>query len=68
MWLTAIMRCRMTTGRWSAAFTIVADGIQIDFMELPEQSRIEILRALLAGKTEGEFLEMACPHPNRAAS
>lgn len=58
----------MKTDCWSVAFTITVDGIQVDFMELPEQSRIEILRALLAGKTEGEFLEMACPHPNRAAS
>lgn len=58
----------MKSDCWSVAFTITADGIQVDFMELPEQSRIEILRALLAGKTEGEFLEKACPHPNRAAS
>lgn len=58
----------MKTDCWSVAFTITVDGIQVDFMELPEQSCIEILRALLAGKTEGEFLEMACPHPNRAAS
>lgn len=58
----------MKTDCWSVAFTITVDGIQVDFMELPEQSRIEILRALLAGKTEGEFLEIACLQPNRAAS
>ena len=43
----------MTKDHWSVAFTIVVNGIQVDFMELPEQSRLEILKALIAGKTEG---------------
>lgn len=40
---------------WSVAFTIVVNGIQVDFMELPEPSRIEILMALISGKTNGIF-------------
>lgn len=43
----------MNTGVWSAAFTIVVNGLQIDFMELPEQCRIQILRSLFEGKTNG---------------
>lgn len=45
----------MKTDCWSVAFTITVDGVQVDFMELPEQSRIEILMALMVGKTEGVF-------------
>lgn len=52
----------MINNCWIAAFTIVVNGIQVDFMELPEQSRLEILKALVAGKTNGtldmrEYLE-----------
>lgn len=43
----------MTTDYWTAAFTIVVDGIQVDFTELPEQKRIQILRQLFAGETSG---------------
>lgn len=41
------------TDHWTAAFTIVVDGIQVDFTELPEQKQIHILRRLLAGETNG---------------
>lgn len=43
----------MATDRWTAAFTIVVDGIQVDFTELPEQMRIQILRQLFVGETSG---------------
>lgn len=43
----------MTTDYWTAAFTIVVSGIQVDFTELPEQQRIQILRRLFAGETSG---------------
>lgn len=43
----------MTTDYWTAAFTIVVGGIQVDFTELPEQQRIQILRKLFAGETSG---------------
>lgn len=43
----------MTTDNWTVAFTIVVDGIQVDFTELPEQKRIQILRQLFAGETNG---------------
>lgn len=43
----------MTTDSWTAAFTIVVGGIQVDFTELPEQKRIQILRKLFAGETSG---------------
>ena len=45
----------MTTDHWTAAFTIVVDGIQVDFTELPEQRRIQILRRLFMGETNGTF-------------
>lgn len=38
---------------WTAAFTIVVEGIQVDFSELPEQKRIQILRELSADETNG---------------
>lgn len=38
---------------WSVAFTITVDGLQVDFMELPEQYRIQILRRLFEGETNG---------------
>lgn len=41
----------MVADHWTAAFTIVVDGIQVDFSELPEQKRIQILRELFAGET-----------------
>lgn len=43
----------MTMDYWTAAFTIVVGGIQVDFTELPEQQRIQILRKLFAGETSG---------------
>lgn len=43
----------MTTDYWTAAFTIVVGGIQVDFTELPEQQRIQILRRLFTGETNG---------------
>ena len=45
----------MTTDYWTAAFTIVVGGIQVDFTELPEQQRIQILRNLFTGETNGTF-------------
>lgn len=45
----------MTMDYWTAAFTIVVGGIQVDFTELPEQQRIQILRRLFAGETNGTF-------------
>lgn len=41
------------TDHWTAAFTIVVDGIQVDFSELTEQKQIHILRRLFAGETNG---------------
>lgn len=55
MWLRASRRSEMTTDHRTAAFTIVVDGIQVDFTELPEQKRIQILRSLFAGETNGTF-------------
>lgn len=43
----------MKPNYWCAAFTIVVDGVQIDFMELSDHYRLEILKALVAGQTEG---------------
>lgn len=43
----------MTTDYWIASLTIVVGGIQVDFTELPEQKRIQILRCLFAGETSG---------------
>lgn len=43
----------MKTGAWSIAFTIVVNGLQVDFMELPEQHRVQILRRLFEGETSG---------------
>lgn len=53
MWPSARRMNRMTTDYWTAAFTIVVDGIQVDFTELPEQKRVHILRSLFAGETNG---------------
>lgn len=36
MWLTTRKMSRITTDYRMAAFTIVVDGIQVDFTELPE--------------------------------
>ena len=58
----------MTKGHWCAAFTIVVDDIQVDFMELPEQRRLEILKALITGKTEGRLSEQEATCCGRAAS
>lgn len=60
MWLKASRRSEMTTNHWTAAFTIVVGGIQMDFTELPEQKRIQILRSLFAGETNGTL-----EHPER---
>lgn len=43
----------MTTDYWTAAFTIVVGGIQVDFTELPDQKRIQILRTLFTSETNG---------------
>lgn len=43
----------MAMDYWTAAFTIVVGGIQVDFTELPEQQRIQILCRLFAGETSG---------------
>ena len=48
-------RSKMTTDHWTVAFTIVVDGIQVDFTELPEHKRIQILRSLFAGETQGNL-------------
>lgn len=53
MWPRAGRMSKITTDHWTAAFTIVVDGIQVDFTELPEQKRIQILRSLFAGETNG---------------
>lgn len=44
----------MTMDYWTAAFTIVVGGIQVDFTELSDQDRIQILRSLFAGETMGK--------------
>lgn len=46
----------MTTDYWTAAFTIVVGGIQVDFTELPDQQRIQILWRLFVGETNGTFM------------
>ena len=43
----------MTTDYWTAAFTIVVSGIQMNFTELPEQQRIQSLQKLFTGETNG---------------
>ena len=48
----------MITKDWSVAFTITFKGLQIDFMELPDDARLQILKSLIlqsliAGETEG---------------
>ena len=43
----------MKPNRWSVAFTIVVNGLQIDFMELPQEYRVHILRCLFEGETNG---------------
>ena len=48
----------MKQGTWRAAFTIVLDGQQIDFLELSSISRTQILLQLRAGFTDGELYEM----------
>lgn len=55
-------------GTWSAAFTIVVDGLQIDFTELSQQNRIEILKELVQGTTNGEILENDEPEYIKAVS
>ena len=44
-------------GTWSAAFTIVVDGVEVDLMELSQASRTLILLQLRQGITCGELLE-----------
>lgn len=43
----------MNNGNWSVAFTIIFEGIQVDFMELPLEHRIQILQNLAIGETQG---------------
>ena len=47
----------MITKDWSVAFTITFKGLQIDFMELPDDARLQILKSLIAGETEGVLYE-----------
>ena len=47
----------MKRGTWSAAFTIVVDGTEVDLMELSQASRTLILLQLRQGITCGELLE-----------
>lgn len=47
----------MRRGTWSAAFTIVVDGTEVDLMELSQASRTLILLQLRQGITCGELLE-----------
>lgn len=47
----------MKTGTWQAAFTIVLDGMEIDWTELSSVSRMEILLQLRKGITSGELFE-----------
>lgn len=47
----------MKKGSWCAAFTIEVDGKQIDWMELSNISRMEILLQLRKGITCGELME-----------
>ena len=41
----------MNIGNWRIAFTITFKGIEIDFMELPDDARLQILKSLIAGET-----------------
>ena len=43
----------MKNGSWSVAFTIIFEGTQVDFMELPMENRIQILQDLVIGETQG---------------
>ena len=47
----------MNLGKWRIAFTITFKGIEIDFMELPDDARLQILKSLIAGETEGVLYE-----------
>lgn len=58
----------MTTDHWTAAFTIVVGGIQVDFTELPKQKRIQILMRLLAGETNGTLENPECLEYEKAVS
>ena len=58
----------MATDYWTAAFTIVVGGIQVDFTELPEQKRIQILQQLFAGATNGTLEESGRLEYGRAVS
>ena len=49
--------CEMNIGNWRIAFTITFKGIEIDFMELPDDARLQILKSLIAGETEGVLYE-----------
>lgn len=58
----------MTTDYWIAALTIVVGGIQVDFTELPEKQRIQILRCLFAGETNGTLENPDCLEYGKAVS
>ena len=58
----------MIIGTWSAAFTITVGNLQIDFMELPESCRIQILKSLSAGETNGRIFEEDQPDHQKAVS
>ena len=40
-------------GNWSVSFTIIVNGIQIDFTELSEKSRVHIIHQLITGEMKG---------------
>ncbi|MDD4509371.1 MAG: hypothetical protein PHY23_00400 [Oscillospiraceae bacterium] len=56
----------MKAGNWFVAFTITVNGLQIDFAELSENQRIQILTSLLNCETSGDLFEEG--HDEKAAS
>lgn len=51
----------MKTCVWSAAFTIIVEGLQLDLSELSDQVREQIAVCIREGGTEGIAQEYACP-------
>lgn len=49
----------MKNNVWSAAFTIIVDGLQIDLAELPPDLRKQIAACILEGRTDGTLQEVA---------
>ncbi len=58
----------MKYGHWSAAFTIVVNGLQVDYSELSKEEQYQILWQLSRNQTSGEFLENGVQHLEKRIS